>query len=67
MLFYRKNIGTGQQIMRIGTGVAAAVAACSFLAYPYSYLAAGAALIFGATGVVGFCPFCALARNSRTS
>ena len=61
---YRKNIATAQQIMRMGTGIAAA--ACAFLAYPYSYLAAGAALVLGATGVVGFCPFCALARNSRT-
>ena len=62
---YKKNIGTAQQIIRVGTGIAAAVAAFALLAHPYSYLVAAVALVFGVTGIVGFCPFCALAHNGR--
>lgn len=69
MGFYRKNIGRGQQIVRIAIGVAAATAALMLLGAPFGILGAIAAAVFAVTGVVGYCPLCAVAgiaaRDSR--
>ena len=59
--FYRKNIGTSHQVVRIVLGLAAAGAAGMLLQAPMVYLGVGAGLAFAATGLVGYCPMCALA------
>ena len=66
MGFYRKNIGGAQQIVRLVLGVGAAVAAWLWLVAPLSYLGMAAGLAFAATGLVGYCPACAVAGiNTR--
>ncbi|ANK77199.1 DUF2892 domain-containing protein [Ensifer sp. ENS07] len=61
MAFFRKNIGKGQQIVRIGLGVGAAVMAYSFLSGWIALLVGVSALTFVLTGLIGYCPACAVA------
>lgn len=62
MALYRKNIGGAQQIARIAAGGAVAAAAIAFLSAPMSLLGVAGGLIFAATGLVGYCPMCAVAN-----
>jgi hypothetical protein len=61
MGLYRKNIGGGQQIARIAVGLGGAAAGLLLLGAPWSLLAGGAGLVFALTGIVGYCPMCAMA------
>ncbi|WP_342359769.1 DUF2892 domain-containing protein [Terrarubrum flagellatum] len=63
MALYRKNIGGGQQIARLAMGGAAAAASLVFLASPLNLVGAAAGLIFAITGLVGYCPMCAIADS----
>ncbi len=65
MGIYRKNIGGVQQMARIVLGLAAAGAAAAWMLSPWSYGGIAAGLMFAATGVVGFCPMCAMAGIGR--
>ena len=66
MGFYRKNIGDAQQIVRLVVGIGGAAAAWLWLAAPFSYLGMAAGLAFAVTGLVGYCPACAVAGiNTR--
>ena len=61
-MFYRKNIYTWEQGLRIATGLALVIVPplalpAGFLSY--NLMAAGLGL--GLTGIFGFCPLCALA------
>lgn len=62
MALYRKNIGGGQQIARLAIGAAAAAASLAFLHPPISLAGAAAGALFAATGLVGYCPMCAMAN-----
>jgi len=62
---YRKNIGGGQQVIRGGIGLATGVAAFVFLSGPPAWLVAASGLVFALTGVVGYCPMCAVAGIGR--
>ncbi|WP_104663652.1 YgaP family membrane protein [Ensifer adhaerens] len=61
MAFFRKNIGKGQQAVRIGIGVGVALLAYSFLNGWLALLVGVSSLSFALTGIVGYCPACAVA------
>ncbi|QCI66578.1 YgaP-like transmembrane domain [Phreatobacter stygius] len=65
MVFYRKNIGGFQQIARIALGLAGAGAALALMAPPLSLAGAAAGAMFALTGIVGYCPMCAVAGVGR--
>ena len=61
MALFRKNIGGVQQMFRIVAGAGLAVAAIFLVDGPYKYLGVAVGLSFAATGLVGYCPACAMA------
>jgi len=65
MAFYRKNIGGLHQAVRIGLGAAAVVAAFVYLAGATAWLVALGGAGFALTGLVGYCPMCAMAGMGR--
>ena len=65
MVFYRKNIGGLHQTVRIALGVAVVVAAFIYLVGATAWLVALGGAGFGLTGLVGYCPMCAMAGIGR--
>lgn len=65
MAFYRKNISGVQQAVRIVFGVMAAIAAVLYLTGANQWLVVSAGLAFTLTGIVGYCPACAVLRTAR--
>ncbi|MFE0015471.1 DUF2892 domain-containing protein [Mesorhizobium sp. NPDC059054] len=65
MAFYRKNIGSLHQVVRIVIGAAAAVAALAWFAAPVSYWGAMAGVVLALSGLFGYCPMCAVAGLGR--
>jgi hypothetical protein len=65
MGLYRKNIGGGQQIVRIVMGIGGAAAGLLLLAAPWSLVAGAGGAGFALTGIVGYCPMCAMAGVGR--
>lgn len=61
MAFYRKNIGSVQQMARIVMGAGVAIASIMLVGAPISWLGVGAGAMFAMTGIVGWCPACAIA------
>ena len=61
MAFYRKNIGNAQQVARLAVGVAAIVAGTLYLSGWLSIVAVIAGIGMVGTGLVGYCPMCAVA------
>lgn len=61
MAFYRKNIGNAQQIARLAVGVAAIAAGFIYLTGWSSIVAIVAGVGMVGTGLVGYCPMCAVA------
>ncbi len=65
MALYRKNIGSLHQVVRVAAGIAVAIAALVYLAGPAAWLVALGGAGFALTGVVGYCPMCAMAGIGR--
>lgn len=65
MAFYRKNIGGLHQAVRVALGVAGVVAAFVYLAGATAWLVALGGVGFALTGLVGYCPMCAMAGIGR--
>jgi hypothetical protein len=65
MAFYRKNIGGLHQVVRIALGVAVVAAAFIYLAGATAWLVAFGGAGFALTGLVGYCPMCAMAGIGR--
>lgn len=65
MAFYRKNIGDLHQAVRIAAGIAVAVAAFVYLSGAVAWLVALGGAGFALTGLVGYCPMCAMAGIGR--
>ncbi|MDF0495305.1 YgaP family membrane protein [Bradyrhizobium yuanmingense] len=61
MGFYRKNIGGLHQAVRVVLGIAVAAAAFVYLAGATAWLVALGGAGFALTGLVGYCPMCAMA------
>ena len=60
-MFYRKNVGAKERWSRILAG--GLIVACAFSqlgATPLGWLFAGAGVFTALTGLVGFCPACAM-------
>lgn len=65
MGFYRKNIGGLQQVLRVALGIAVAIAAFVYLSGLAAWLVALGGAGFALTGLVGYCPMCAMAGIGR--
>jgi len=65
MAFYRKNIGGLHQSVRVASGIAVAIAALAYLTGPATWLVALGGAGFALTGLVGYCPMCAMAGIGR--
>ncbi|MCA1512943.1 DUF2892 domain-containing protein [Bradyrhizobium sp. NBAIM01] len=65
MGFYRKNIGGLHQAVRVVLGIAVAAAAFVYLAGATVWLVALGGAGFALTGLVGYCPMCAMAGIGR--
>jgi hypothetical protein len=67
--FFVKNVPPWERALRILVALVVAVAGMISLSSPWSWVVMGSAIGFAVTGVVGFCPMCALAgrRFSRES
>ena len=61
MAFYRKNIGNAQQLARLAVGVAAVAAGFVYLSGWPAVAAVAAGIGMVGTGLVGYCPMCAVA------
>jgi len=68
-MFYRKNLYTWEQLLRVAVGLAVIV--YGLIAMPGSLVGYGltaVGVVFALTGVFGFCPMCAMAgRRLKTS
>lgn len=65
MAFYRKNIGGLHQAVRVAAGIAVAVMALVYLAGAAALLVALGGAGFALSGLVGYCPMCAMAGIGR--
>ena len=59
-MFYVKNVPTGERILRVVAGAAAAGAGLVLLGGTAGWLVAAGAMGLVASGLFGFCPACAL-------
>ena len=59
-MFYKKNVPAWERIARIIAGAAAVGASFHFLSGTMAIVAALSAVGISLTGVVGFCPMCAM-------
>lgn len=60
MGFYRKNIGGLHQAMRVVLGIAVAVVGVVYLVGATAWLVALGGAGFALTGLLGYCPMCAM-------
>lgn len=61
-MIYRKNVAGWEQILRLVAG--AGMIACGLIGLagnPVGYLVAVVGVVTGLTGIVGYCPACAMA------
>lgn len=58
--FYVKNVPGWERVLRVVVSVTATILSFAFLRSPLSYIAAASAIGFALTGLMGFCPACAL-------
>jgi hypothetical protein len=65
MAFYRKNIGGAHQAVRVALGIAVAIGAFVYLAGATAWLVGLGGAGFALTGLVGYCPMCAMAGIGR--
>ena len=60
-MFYRKNVGPTERALRFIAGVSMVIGALALLGTtPLGLLVAGTGVVSVATGLVGFCPACAM-------
>jgi len=67
-MLYRKNVGPVERILRILAG--SSLIACGFTIFgqtAVAWIAAASGLLTIATGIIGFCPACALAGRAPSS
>lgn len=65
MGLYRKNIGGLHQVVRVALGIAMAVGAFAYLAGAAAWIGVLGGAVFALTGLVGYCPMCAVAGIGR--
>ena len=59
--FFVKNVPGWERVLRLVAAVATVVLAFVSLRAPWSFVVAASGIGFALTGLVGFCPMCALA------
>lgn len=59
--FYVKNVPAWERIIRIIVSVTAIASGLIFLSQPWSWLVAVSGACLALSGILGFCPACALA------
>ncbi|QNK01331.1 YgaP family membrane protein [Dyella telluris] len=59
--FFVKNLPAWERMVRMLIAALIIISGLAFLASPWSWLVAIAGAGFGITGILGFCPACALA------
>lgn len=59
-MWYVKNVPNGERVARVLCGVTGAGAALVLLSGPWAWVAAAAAAGITLSGLVGFCPMCAM-------
>lgn len=59
-MVYVKNVPNGERVLRAVLGLSAAGAALALLGGPVGWLLAASAVGLAVTGLLGFCPACAL-------
>lgn len=57
---YAKNVPARERAVRVVAALAMLGAAFALVPPPWSWALAGSAFVFALTGIVGFCPACAL-------
>jgi Protein of unknown function (DUF2892) len=67
MALYTRDIRSTHQAIRVILGVGLAIAAFALLDGPAAWLTAASGIIFALTGIVGYCPMCAIAGVGRRS
>lgn len=63
---YIKNVPTAERVLRVAAALGTVVFALSTLHAPWSWVTAAAAASLGVTGLVGFCPMCAMVGRRLT-
>jgi hypothetical protein len=66
-MLYRKNVGSRESLVRVLAG--ALIVGCALAragTTPLGLVLAGAGVVTALTGIVGWCPACALAGRGRT-
>jgi hypothetical protein len=58
--FFLKNVPSWERVLRVAVALAVTLVSLNLLDAFWGWSAATAALVFGLTGLVGFCPACAL-------
>ena len=67
-MFYRKNLYGWEQAMRVAAGLGlAAFALIAMSGSTWGYALAGGGAVLALTGVLGFCPMCAMAGRRPVS
>jgi hypothetical protein len=59
-MWYVKNVPNGERVARVLCGLISVGAAFALLSGPWAWVAAAAAGGITASGLVGFCPMCAM-------
>jgi hypothetical protein len=59
-MWYVKNVPNGERVLRVLCGATGAVAALAFLPGLWAWLGAASAAGLVLSGLVGFCPACAM-------
>jgi hypothetical protein len=59
-MWYVKNVPNSERVARVLCGMTGAGAAFALLSGPWAWMAAAAAVCLTASGLVGFCPMCAM-------
>lgn len=65
-MLYKKNVGMVERVVRVVTGCALMVGGyIAFGPTALAWLAAAAGIVTIATGIVGFCPACAMVGRGQ--
>lgn len=65
--FYLKNVPVWERVLRVLAALGATAFAFTMLHAPWSWLTAASGIALAVTGLVGFCPMCAMVGRRLTA
>ena len=65
--FYMKNVPVWERVLRVLAALGATAFAFAVLHSPWSWLTAASGIALAVTGLVGFCPICAMVGRRLTA